>query len=174
MASAGACGSLNCIDLDRRTPLMLAVIAERADVVRVILGRDDAGINARDFSGKAALHHAVTLKDSSITEMLLAYNGIDVNRPDRSGRTPLHTANGSRVMRLLFAHSDVDVCRLNRNGSSALLYAAEKGYEDVVQAPLERGAPPGVTDDWGHTPLSEAAKAGHDGVVKLLEVVLEF
>lgn len=53
-------------------------------------------------------------------------------------------------------------------GSQTLHLAAEKGYEDLVQALLEKGAPIEATATEGLTPLHVAARNGHMGTVQLL------
>ena len=50
-------------------------------------------------------------------------------------------------------------------------YAACGGYEDVVLVLIEAGANVEEHNENGHTPLMEAASAGHVGVAKIL---LEF
>lgn len=47
-------------------------------------------------------------------------------------------------------------------------YAACGGYEDVVQVLIEAGANVEQHNENGHTPLMEAASAGHVGVASIL------
>lgn len=53
-------------------------------------------------------------------------------------------------------------------GSQTLHLAAEKGYEDLVKALLEKGASIEDTAKRGWTPLHAAAWSGHTGTVQLL------
>jgi ankyrin repeat protein len=46
--------------------------------------------------------------------------------------------------------------------------AAEKGDERVVKLLLENGARPDFKEQFGHTPLSRAERAGNAAVVELL------
>ncbi|KAK4129722.1 ankyrin [Parathielavia appendiculata] len=56
-----------------------------------------------------------------------------------------------------------------RGGWAPLLYAAEKGYEEVVRKKLlERGAAVDAKDNDGRMPLSRAVEEGHEAIVKLL------
>jgi len=63
-----------------------------------------------------------------------------------------------------------DVNATDCTGSTALLWAAGKGYEEVVKVLLGRKDvdPNQRATAYGRTPLSCAAKNGHEGVVKIL------
>lgn len=52
------------------------------------------------------------------------------------------------------------------------MYACAGGHEEVVKALLEAGANVEDHNENGHTPLMEAASAGHVGVAKASLVVL--
>ncbi|KAH8890544.1 ankyrin, partial [Thozetella sp. PMI_491] len=56
----------------------------------------------------------------------------------------------------------------NSNGWAPLLWAAESGYEALVQLLLEKGADIEVKDSYSQTPLLWAAENGHEAVVQLL------
>ena len=59
---------------------------------------------------------------------------------------------------------------LQVNGSTALMQAAWKGHQAVVQLLLEGGADPEAKDINGDTALEKARMFGHDGIVRLLKV----
>ena len=46
--------------------------------------------------------------------------------------------------------------------------AAYFGLRDIIMALLKNGHDPDVKDGYGRTPLSQAAREGHEAVVKLL------
>ena len=53
-------------------------------------------------------------------------------------------------------------------GKTALYWAVERGYNDVVNQLLEHGASPNVANTAGQTPLMEASKNGNADVVRAL------
>ena len=52
-----------------------------------------------------------------------------------------------------------------------LMYAAAGGYEEVVKALLEAGANVEDPNEFGYTPLMEAASAGHVGAAKASSMI---
>jgi len=61
-----------------------------------------------------------------------------------------------------------DVNRADNGGMTSLMYAANKGYEEITRLLLVKGADPNMADDDGYTALMDAAENGHKGVVELL------
>ena len=53
------------------------------------------------------------------------------------------------------------------------MYACAGGHEEVVKALLEAGANVEDHNENGHTPLMEAASAGHVGVAKASSVFIQ-
>ncbi|KAH6627504.1 ankyrin repeat-containing domain protein [Chaetomium tenue] len=62
----------------------------------------------------------------------------------------------------------IDLLLEDRGGWVSLLFAAGKGYKEVVRYLLDKGAAVDVADGNGQTSLSLAALAGHEAVVKQL------
>ena len=56
-------------------------------------------------------------------------------------------------------------------GNTALMYACAGGHPSVVRALLDSGANVEDHNENGHTPLMEAASAGHVDVAKVLAVI---
>ncbi|MCY1560327.1 Ankyrin repeats (3 copies) [compost metagenome] len=53
-------------------------------------------------------------------------------------------------------------------GSTALMYAAKNGHDEVVIRLLEAGSDPSLKTHKGHSALDLARKSGHESTVQLL------
>lgn len=62
----------------------------------------------------------------------------------------------------------IDLLLEDSGGWVSLLFAAGKGYKEVVRYLLDKGAAVDVVDGDGQTSLSLAASAGHEAVVQQL------
>ena len=89
------------------------VAESRADgQIATVLGKAD--VNARDSSGKTALHRAVNNYEEEIEVVkVLCENGADVSAKDSDGFTPLHEAAGGKkdIVEMLLVW-----CRPKRRG----------------------------------------------------------
>jgi ankyrin repeat protein len=64
--------------------------------------------------------------------------------------------------------SGVDVNVKDEHGATALMYAATKGRDEILQLLLDKGADPNIPDRQADTPLIQAALAGHENAVRIL------
>jgi glutaminase len=71
------------------------------------------------------------------------------------------------IRRLLVEGVDLD--EADYDGRTALHLAASEGQAHVVEYFIARGASLRPVDRWGHTPVDDARRAGHTGIVGLLE-----
>jgi len=145
-----------------------------------------------------ALHCISYFGVADVADTLIQMNRWDVNQRDSAGMTPLIWAaryGHEAVVRLLLRQRHIKPDRLGGDdGRTALSWAARNGHEGVVRLFLGSqfvnpgsigrlwGAPllvgqmfgpryinPDAQDRFdGQTPLSWAAKNGHEGVVKIL------
>ncbi|KZP00786.1 ankyrin [Calocera viscosa TUFC12733] len=75
-----------------------------------------------------------------------------------------------KVREYLAGGAEVD--SLDRYGFTALHLAADRGYKEIVQILLDKGANVGIKDPDGETGISLAKAAGHDDIVTLIQQVL--
>jgi len=75
----------------------------------------------------------------------------------------------AEIVAALLETREWDVNAVDCMGSTALTWAARRGYAEVANILLGRGVNPDQADTrFGRTPLSWAAECGHEGVVKTL------
>jgi len=150
-----------------------------------------------NHKGFSALHCISYFGIAKVANTLIGMDKWDVNKRDSEGITPLIWAaicGHEEVVRLLLREKHIQPDHQDMNhGRTALSWAAGCGHEGVVELFLGpqfinpgsigrlRGAPlvmgklfgrryvnPNTPDaSGGHTPLSWAAKNGHEGIVKL-------
>lgn len=130
-----------------RTPLLVAVYANRQTVVENLIGRSDVDINAEDHDGCTALMRAV-LAGGSLVQLLLekGTNTININSRDARGMTALIHAcilnDKASVTRLLDAKSDT--LTVDIRGRGPLYWAcrmASTGVFEQVRRAMHRVSP---------------------------------
>lgn len=85
--------NINSASEDGDTPLMLAILAQKYDVAKILLTRNDINVLAINDRGLTALHLAMVRKegDEKIVHILLS-RGFDGNKKSIHGVTPLDIA----------------------------------------------------------------------------------
>jgi ankyrin repeat protein len=130
-----------------KTILLLAVGLSAAgdsfEIVKIILGRPEVDVNARDPDGlKSLAHHAAIRGDHEVAKLLLAHEDILPDTQDLAGRTPLRDDVGRgniEVVRLLVERDDVDVNSRDLDGATPLS-VARLLYPDIAEL-LEKRVP---------------------------------
>ena len=101
-----------------------------------------------DAQGQTLLHHAADRGDAVLATQLIG-NGADVNARDKTGHTPLHLAavrgHIPVVRALLTGGADVNA-QDTLDGRTALMGAAHKGRNDVIQLLVDHGADLAIHD----------------------------
>jgi len=63
------------------------VLRKQAELVKVLLTRNDVNVNARDSIGISPLLIAVRVEDAKVVKLLLGRKDVDVNLKDGNGMT---------------------------------------------------------------------------------------
>jgi ankyrin repeat protein len=165
--------SLEARDVDRRTPLLLAVTEDHLAVARLLveLGADPNALDAQHdtpwlvtgVTGSVPMLEILLAADPDLT-IRNRYGGISVIPASERG----HVAYVRRVVR-----TPIEVNHVNDPGWTAMLEAVILGdgsrrYQRIVRILLEAGADPAIADFEGVTPLEHAESRGYDELARIL------
>ena len=145
-----------------RTPLKVAAISAKTEVVALLL-KEGADVDARaNCCGGMALHHVVFTGNKEIVDLLLK-NKADVNAKDWAGNTPLQGAViGEHIdmANLLLIHG-ANPNVTDRKGTAPLQTSVANGNAEMAQVLISHGAELDVPDGGcGATPLHYTAEQG--------------
>ena len=166
--------AIDAQDADGRTPVMVATVAHRTDIVRALV---DAGadVDIRDnrldnvflYAGAEGLLDILRIANEAGADPALTnrFGGIAIIPASERGHV--------EVVRYLLNESDVDVDHVNRLGWTALLEAiilsdGGPAHQEIVRMLLDAGADPDLADGDGVTPLAHARSRGYDAIAALL------
>jgi ankyrin repeat protein len=161
-------------DLEGITPLALAAVHGREEVVKLLLETGKVDVNSSDRYGYAALYYAIGGGHDAVIYLLLETGKVDMNYKNRGGCTPLHYASNycdEAAVRLILERYDdyLYVDSKDDFGRTGLSIAAEEGSERIISLLLDTGKADPDSRCWkGRTPLSYAAEYGDSEVIKLL------
>jgi ankyrin repeat protein len=150
--------------------IFAAAIVGHTDKVDALLKQDKNLANARDKSGKGALHWAALYGQKEVADLLLAQKA-DVNSLDEQGFTPLHWAamfNRGDVTQVLLANKADTNLKVPRFGWTPLRLAVLHGNISAAAALLNGGADPNVKDDENIPLLHQAVIGAKKEMVELL------
>eukprot|EP00944_MAST-04C_sp_MAST-4C-sp1_P014591 g14591.t1 len=89
------------------TPLHRASEKGYANVVKLLLARDEIDVNAKDGVSMMPLHYASKKGYANVVKLLLARDEIDVNAKDKRSMMPLHYASKKDVREILLAYDGI-------------------------------------------------------------------
>lgn len=156
-------------DINRGIPLIPAAISGHTDILRILI---DAGadLNAKYATGETALSYAVFNGNADCAKLLVDA-GANLLVKNNDGETLLHRAvhGGHHFKNFDTVFFDgIDKNARNSRGITALMEAADRGYEDILAFLLESGAKTDITSNRGQTALSLAQQSGHDHCIRKL------
>ncbi len=154
--------SVNFVNEDGQTPLMLSIIRNHANTYDFanLLINSGANVNVKNSAGMTPLMLAIVQNPSNVLEIaeLLIKAGADVNAKDNNGQTPL-------MLSIAFSNSVKMIDLLVRNGAridekdnlgmTALMYVSQSsGNVNLAKALLLCGADINVVDNSNMTSLA--------------------
>ena len=159
---------MECRNRASSTPLMQAVMSQRAEIVEYLLRRG-ADVNATSGFGFTPLHIAAEYPSTTISTILIV-NGAKVEALDSRGMSPLWRAceAGQLEQVRLLIQKGADVCR--EAGGLSLLHVAARGPNWPLAMLLIEGGFDihRAEGDSGYTPLMDAAYGKHSELVAFL------
>jgi ankyrin repeat protein/L-ascorbate metabolism protein UlaG (beta-lactamase superfamily) len=152
------------------TPVVYALRSNAVEIVRILVEKG-IDLKAASESSFTLLHHAVLSGKADAVHYLLD-NGFNIDEKNgEGGATPLMLAvdfgnpDGARAL----AMRGAAVNAADATGQTPFLLAVKKGYKDLVDLFLKKGADLGTIDlRTGKTALHEAALRGYSGTVETL------
>ena len=163
--NSGKSFDLDSKDLDGLTPLSRAVKGGHEAVVRLLIQQDSIDINSKDLNELTPLSWAAKEGHEAIVRILIQQDDIDIDLTDYGGQAPVSwaAANGHEAIVQLLIEKNVKLAQ------TLLSWAAREGDEARFHSVVQR-------DDididsknrWGETPLSQAARNGHEAITKVL------
>ncbi|KAI8114259.1 hypothetical protein M9434_002385 [Picochlorum sp. BPE23] len=150
---------------------LFLVACERGlfDDVKELIHRG-ADLNAKDSSGRSALHLAAARGRMEVVQYLWS-KALDLENEDKDGKTPLHlaSANGHADIVEFLIKKGALIDSIDGSSSTALHMAACRGQDEVVRVLLHYDANVGSVNDVGLTPLGIAMMSGQLDCVKMLQ-----
>ncbi len=123
------------------------------------------------------LHAAAENGHTEVSELLVTKYKANINATNNQGESPLNLAlwNERKATAVMLIKKGADVNFTSKGflpsqgNWTPLHYAAEKGYTDIVELLLKKGANPNIkTNKDGKTPLSIARESGNRQIIELL------
>eukprot|EP01006_Ploeotia_vitrea_P035824 TRINITY_DN65939_c0_g1_i7.p2 TRINITY_DN65939_c0_g1~~TRINITY_DN65939_c0_g1_i7.p2 ORF type:complete len:409 (+),score=151.81 TRINITY_DN65939_c0_g1_i7:27-1229(+) len=130
---------------DGSTPLMIACSRRRADVALMLINKYGTDVTVADKCGHTALSVSAYRGLVDVIDAIMAHGGEKVlDLPNRRGITPLACACSGQqadAALMLINKYGADVTVADSYGYTALLWSAERGLVDVVDAVNAKNGP---------------------------------
>jgi ankyrin repeat protein len=160
---------INTADAEGRTALMIAVCAQRLDVIQALRANPALRVNDADINGSTALILAAYIGNA---DMVAALQDVDVNGTDHDGDTALIVAATSdrvEAVASLLKAPGINPNVVNKLGLGALHCAALNNQHQIINMLLKMDEIDlNRADDEGHTALMLAVGSNNLEAVELL------
>jgi ankyrin repeat protein len=149
------------------TPLMMAVITDRLDLVKFLV-ENGADIETTNEVNLTALTIASEKGHLDIVKYLVK-NGADLNKEGKYGYSALMFATEGHLEIIKYlVKNGADINKEDKNGYSALIFASAEGRLEIVKYLVENGADLNKEGKDGLSALIIASQNGHLDIVKYL------
>lgn len=162
-----------------QTALHVAVLADRADCVEVLVKEGKVNVNAVFDAAGVEADVAV---EGGLKGLRRRSGSASRDRREKRPRHPvsaLHLAHGSVSCTRVLLESGASVCAKDGHGQTPLHWAAAGGHADVVRMLISSGADANVSSNNGITPLGAVVASvnnngdGKQGHVEAIRVLLQ-
>lgn len=153
----------------RSTPVIEAARRSHTEIIRYLVEKKKADIEAKTLAGQNALHIAAYHGETKSMDVLVEL-GASIEKKDDFSQAPLFLAswqNKTEAVRWLVERK-ANIDTTTDQGFTPLAAAAWNGYEELMEILLETHAKVDYHDEKGHTPLTIAALRGEVEAVKIL------
>ncbi|TRX93641.1 hypothetical protein FHL15_005613 [Xylaria flabelliformis] len=154
-------------------PIHIAANSNRLDVMKLLYS-EGAHAYTKDNKDLTPLMYGLLSSSVEVVKFLLSQNDWNPEDVDTSGRTPLIVATilGDRPnLKQLLSNGFKTVSRLNARdvyGKTALAYAAQMDYIEMVQILIEGGAKPNIADCRNYSPLYWAVRMSSQEITETI------
>ncbi|KAK7878640.1 hypothetical protein WMY93_030476 [Mugilogobius chulae] len=153
-------------------PLHYAAAKGDLPSLRLLLGHSPNVVNVQTKNGATPLYLACQEGHLEVVQYLVKDCGADPSIRANDGMTPLHAAaqmGHNTVIVWLVSFTEISLSDKDGDGATAMHFAASRGHSKVLSWLLLHGGEI-VTDNWGGTPLHDAAENGELECCQILVV----
>ncbi|XP_044206720.1 espin isoform X2 [Thunnus albacares] len=153
-------------------PLHYAAAKGDLPSLRLLLGHSPNIVNSQTKNGATPLYLACQEGHLEVVQLLAKDCGADPSIRANDGMTPLHAAaqmGHNTVIVWLMSFTEISLTDRDGDGATAMHFAASRGHAKVLSWLLLHGGEI-VTDNWGGTPLHDAAENGELECCQILVV----